>query len=150
MTHPAVERSGELWKSGFICAESVLLALAESQGIQSPLLPRIATGFGSGISRTGGQCGAVSGAILGIGLATGRDRPTENKDPMYDLVRQFLTQFQERFGSTNCRVLVGCDLGTPAGQAYYKENHLVERCLQYTQGATEIALAVLAERAKAG
>jgi hypothetical protein len=53
------QRSPELFRSGFFCAESVLLAIAESQGIQSDLIPRIATGFYSGISRTDGMCGAV-------------------------------------------------------------------------------------------
>ena len=77
MSEQAPQRSLELFQSGFFCAESVLLAIAESQGIQSDLIPRIATGFCSGISRTGGMCGAVSGAIMGIGLVAGRNSPAE-------------------------------------------------------------------------
>ena len=45
MSEQAPQRSLELFRSGFFCAESVLLAIAESQGIQSDLIPRIATGF---------------------------------------------------------------------------------------------------------
>jgi hypothetical protein len=56
MNEQASQRSVELFRSGFFCAESVLLAIAESQGIESDLIPRIATGFCSGISRTGGAC----------------------------------------------------------------------------------------------
>jgi hypothetical protein len=45
MSQQAPQRSRELFRSGFFCAESVRLAIAESQGIQSDLIPRIATGL---------------------------------------------------------------------------------------------------------
>ena len=53
MIEQASKRSLELFKSGYFCAESVLLAIAENQGIQSDLIPRIASGFCGGISHTG-------------------------------------------------------------------------------------------------
>jgi C_GCAxxG_C_C family probable redox protein len=64
MSEQASQRSIELFTSGYFCAESVLMAIAESQGIQSDLIPKIATGFCSGIARTGSICGAVCGAIM--------------------------------------------------------------------------------------
>ena len=42
--------------SGLYCAESTLISLAEAQGIESDLLPGIATGFCSGMARTCGTC----------------------------------------------------------------------------------------------
>jgi len=78
MSEQATQRSLDLFRAGFFCAESVLLAIAERRGIQSDLIPRIATGFCSGISRTGGLCGAVSGAIMGINLVAGRNSPSES------------------------------------------------------------------------
>ncbi len=84
MNEQAPQRSLELFRSGFFCAESVLLAIAESQGIQSDLIPRIATGFCSGVSRTSGMCGAVSGAIMGINLVAGRNSPAESLEASYD------------------------------------------------------------------
>ena len=39
MSERAPQRSVELFKSGFFCAESVLLAIAESQGIRSDFIP---------------------------------------------------------------------------------------------------------------
>ena len=77
MCEQAPQRSLELFRSGYFCAESVLQAIAENQDIQSDLIPKIATGFCSGISRTGGMCGAVSGGIMGIGLVAGRNSPAE-------------------------------------------------------------------------
>jgi C_GCAxxG_C_C family probable redox protein len=113
MSEQAPQRSLELFKSGFFCAESVLLAIAESQGIQSDLIPRIATGFCSGISRTGGMCGAVSGGIMGIGLVVGRDSPAESLEPAYALTQKLISRFEGQYGSVNCRQLIGCDLSTP-------------------------------------
>jgi len=124
----------------------VLSAVAESQEIQSDLIPRIATGFCSGIARTGGQCGAVSGAILSINLATGRRSAGETVDRNYALVRELMKRFEERFGSTNCQALLGCALGTDEGQKTFKANHLIERCLDYTEGATQIALSLIEEQ----
>ena len=145
MSEQAPQRSVELFKSGFFCAESVLQAIAESQGVRSDLIPRIATGFCSGISRSGGMCGALSGAIMGINLVTGRNSPTESFEVNYALVQKLIVRFENQFGSVNCRQLLGCDLATEAGQRYFMENHLMESCLQYAEGATSIALALIAE-----
>jgi C_GCAxxG_C_C family probable redox protein len=145
MSEQAPQRSRELFRSGFFCAESVLQAIAESQGIHSDLIPRIATGFCSGISRTGGMCGAVSGAIMGIDLVAGRNSPAESLEVNYTLIQKMISQFEKQYGAINCRQLLGCDLATEAGQRYFMENHLMESCLQYTEGATSLALALIAE-----
>jgi C_GCAxxG_C_C family probable redox protein len=123
----------------------VLLAIAESQGIQSDLIPRIATGFCSGISRTGGMCGAVSGAIMGINLVAGRNSPDESIEPSYTLTQKLINRLEGQYGSGNCRQLIGCDLATEAGQRYFMENHLMERYLQCAADATSMAVSLIAE-----
>lgn len=145
MSEQASQRSLDLFKSGYFCAESVLLAIAENQGIQSDLIPKIATGFCSGISRTGGMCGAVSGAIMGINLVAGRSSPSESIEPSYTLTQKLISQFERQYGSVNCRQLIGCDLATEAGQQYFMENHLMERCFQYAEDATRMAISLIAE-----
>jgi C_GCAxxG_C_C family probable redox protein len=145
MSEQAPRRSQELFEAGFFCAESVLLAIAESQGVQSNLIPRIATGFCSGISRTGGMCGAISGAIMGINLVAGRNSPDESIEFSYALTQKLICRFESRYGSINCRQLIGCDLATKAGQRYFMENHLMERCLQCAADATSMAISLIAE-----
>jgi C_GCAxxG_C_C family probable redox protein len=71
-TSQVAQRSEELFRQGFCCAESVLQAVAEWRGAKSDLIPKIATGLCGGIARTGGICGAVSGGVLAINMATGR------------------------------------------------------------------------------
>jgi C_GCAxxG_C_C family probable redox protein len=146
MSEQASQRSIELFQSGFFCAESVLLAIAESQGIQSDLIPRIATGFCSGISRTGGMCGAVSGAIMGINLIVGRSSPAESIELSYTLTQKLISRFEKQHGSANCCQLIGCDLATEAGQRYFMDNNLMARCHQYAGDATRLAITLIAEQ----
>ena len=145
MSEEAPQRSLELFRSGFFCAESVLLAIAESQGIHSDIIPRIATGFCSGVSRTGGICGAVSGAIMGINLVAGRNSPGESLEISYDLTQKLISRFESQYGSINCRQLIGCDLATDAGQRNFTENNLMESCLQYAEGATRMAISLITD-----
>lgn len=150
MNEQAGQHSRELFSSGFYCAESVLMAIAESRNIRSDLIPCIATGFCSGMARTGGHCGAVSGAIMAISLFTGRRFPTESVDGNYVLVRELINRFEEQFGATNCRMLLGCDLDTAEGQQTFRDNLLIERCYDYAEGATRIAVSLLEERDSKG
>jgi C_GCAxxG_C_C family probable redox protein len=140
MIEYTAQRARELFTTtGFYCAESVLIALAEQQGIQSEIIPKIATGFCSGMARTCGQCGAVSGAVMGIGLARGRSTPQQPIDPTYIAVHSFLNQFQAQFGSLNCQELTGCDLGTPDGQAAFRAGNVIVRCNEYVEQAARLA-----------
>src|SRR5512142_2073574 len=119
-------RSEALFRQGLFCAESVLMAIAEEHGIQSSLLPRIATGFCSGVARTGGMCGAVSGGVMAISLVHGRDDEKGTADAAYGCVRDFVTRFEAQFGSSNCFELIDCRLDTPEGQARFREKGLRE------------------------
>lgn len=136
------------FSSGLYCAESVLLALADAQGVESALLPRIATGFCSGMARTGGTCGALTGAMMGISLALGRSQPNETLQPAYEATQRLVREFEQAFGTRACRELLGCDLGTAEGQAHFRENRLGERCLAFTGAAAEMAARILAQEAK--
>lgn len=142
-----VRRSAEdSFTSGLFCAESVVLALADAQGIDSGLLPRIATAFCSGMGRMCGTCGALTGAMMGISLAVGRSSSADSVQPSYAATQQLIREFEAEFGSRDCHTLLGgCDLDTPQGQAMFKEQKLGQRCLQYTGKAAEIAARILVE-----
>jgi C_GCAxxG_C_C family probable redox protein len=140
------ESAEELFASGLFCAESVVLAVANAEGVDSELLPKVATAFCSGMSRTGGTCGALTGAIMGIGLVLGRSRATDSVQPSYAATQQLVRAFEGEFGSRDCKTLLGgCDLDTPEGQAMFKEQKLSQRCLKFTGKAAEIAATVIIE-----
>ncbi len=142
------QRSEELFQQGFCCAESVLKAIADSHGIKSELIPRIATGLCGGVGRTGDICGAVSGGVLAINLLTGRNCASQSPERAHRLVRTFLGQFEAKSGTTNCEQLIGCRLDTLEGQRFFKENKLREiKCQRFTKDAAGMASAVLEHEA---
>ncbi len=135
----------ESFTSGFYCAESVVLALAGAMGIESEILPKAATAFCSGMGRMCGTCGALSGAIMGIGLALGRSNAAGSVEPAYTAARRLIREFEQEFGARDCHVLLGCDLNTPEGQAMFEEKKLGERCTRFTGRAAGIAARIIEE-----
>ncbi|MEW5728275.1 MAG: C-GCAxxG-C-C family protein [Pseudomonadota bacterium] len=125
--------------SGMFCAESVVAALAPRLGVPAEVVVPAATGFCSGVARTGGMCGAVSGAIMAIGMAMGRTRPDEKVERGYGPVQDLMARFAAEFGSTNCAELLGCHLGTPEGMQTFRDAKLGTRCRAYTRRAAELA-----------
>lgn len=136
-------QAGDFFDSGFYCAESVLLALARHMGMDSPLIPGIATGFCSGLSRTWGTCGAYSGGVLALNLALGRSDPRESVTANYDAIQRFTDEFRATCGGGHCSELLGCDLQTQEGRQVYRENHLHAQCREYVVIATRLAREIL-------
>lgn len=118
------------------------MAVAEALDIQSDLIPKIATGFCSGIARSGGQCGALSGAIMGLGLMSGRVEKGSDEERNYAQVRELITQFEDKFGALTCRVLTDCDLDSPEGQAKFAQSNQIANCLDYAAEAARLALKI--------
>lgn len=117
--------------------------MAESKNVQSELIPKIATGFCGGIARTSETCGAVSGAVMAISIFYGRNVPDEPIDKSYVPVRKLIETFENKFGSTNCRELTGCELGTDEGRKRYLAMNIIERCRGYTEEATRMAMSII-------
>jgi C_GCAxxG_C_C family probable redox protein len=141
-------RAGELFKSGYFCAESVLMAVAEHRGIESAVIPRIATGFCGGMSRTSGLCGALTGGVMALSLLFGRDRPDDSRDTNYALVVRYKRAFEERFGSTMCSDLLGCDLATEEGSRIFEEKKLIDKvCAKVTEEAAGLVMEIVEKEA---
>jgi C_GCAxxG_C_C family probable redox protein len=141
----AVGRSAEEGLgSGLYCAESVAVALARAQGIETEIVARMATAFCSGMSRTCGTCGALTGAVMGLSLALGRSNPRESVQRSHAATQRLVRDFESEFGARSCDALLGCDLGTPQGQAMFRDKRLHERCARYTTRAAEMAASLIA------
>lgn len=120
--------------------------MAESKNIHSELIPKIATGFCSGMARTCNICGALSGAVMAISLFYGRSTPDEKVDTNYAMIQKLIDKFENEFGSTNCRQLLGCDLRTPEGQNQFKEDNLIKQCKIYTEKVTNMVMSIIEEK----
>ncbi len=136
MTTP-YQKGKKTFESGLYCAESVLTVIAEEEGIKSDIIPNIATGLCSGMSRTCGTCGALSGGILALGLVFGRKSSEDSVEFAYEAVQELKLKFKKEFGSENCQELLKCDLGTEEGQKIFSEKALVTKCAVFTGKACE-------------
>ncbi|MEN6317604.1 MAG: C-GCAxxG-C-C family protein [Syntrophaceae bacterium] len=122
-----------------------MLSVAESKNIQSELIPKIATGFCGGVARTCGMCGAVNGAVMAINIFCGRSTPDVPYEISYAPVQKFIKSFTDKYGSTNCKELIGVDLGTEEGRKKFLTNNLRKQCKNYTEEATRMAMSIIEE-----
>jgi C_GCAxxG_C_C family probable redox protein len=143
MLEEVCKKSGELFASGYCCSESVLMAVAEDKGIQSDLIPKIATGFCGGIAHTRNICGAVSGAIIALGMMLGRDKPEDPREELNAAIHKLLGEFEGKYGSSNCFELLDCDLETQEGMDKYLNNNLWDKCKEFTEEATRMTMTLL-------
>ncbi|MDH5782528.1 MAG: C-GCAxxG-C-C family protein [Candidatus Bathyarchaeota archaeon] len=147
----AKEKVVELAKSyaakGFLCSESVLLAICDWLGVKNELIPKIATGFGAGIGGCGSVCGAINGGIMALGLQFGRNDVKERAANPYWFGRELLERFENEFGHIICLELTGCDFSTEAGRKKYAAQKLWEtKCRQYIESSTAIVFDIISEK----
>lgn len=127
----------------FNCCESVLLTLSEYLGLESEMIPRIATGVGAGFSLNGLTCGSISGAVMAIGLKYGRSRNEDNPAATWKKVDNFIKDFTDRWGAVTCRELTGLDVKTVEGMNEYLKNVHDYACTERVKYAVEKAIELL-------
>jgi C_GCAxxG_C_C family probable redox protein len=129
------------------CAQSVLFAFCDEFGFDRDVALKMACGFGAGMSRKQEVCGAVSGAMIVIGLKYGRGEAQgrEATERTYAKTRELMERFREKHGTIICReLLVDCDLSTPEGLKQFEERKLLtERCAPLVRDAVGILEAIL-------
>jgi len=134
------------FKEGFSCSQALLSTYASQLGLDREKALRLATAFGGGMARMGETCGAVTGALMLIGLKYGRVRADdqEAKERTYGLVTEFVKRFKARNGSIVCKELLGYDLSTPEGRRLIEEKGLIPTlCPKFVKDAAEIIEEIL-------
>jgi C_GCAxxG_C_C family probable redox protein len=107
-----IAQAKDAFGAGYNCAQSVAIAYSPEYGVPSATMARIATAFGGGVSRSDSICGAVSGALMILGLHLGTDNQPDStaKAKTYTLGEEFVAEFNRRYGSAQCTDLVGYNL----------------------------------------
>jgi C_GCAxxG_C_C family probable redox protein len=142
MSTPA-EIAATVFSQKFNCSQSVFSAFAGQLGLDRQTALKLASPFGGGVARRGEVCGAVSGALLALGLARGADEPA-GKEEIYRLSQEFMRLFEEKHTSVLCRDLIACDISTPAAYQAAAERRVFKTiCPQLVQDAVEIAQKLL-------
>jgi C_GCAxxG_C_C family probable redox protein len=143
------EEAVSCFNKGFSCSQAVLSTYSEQYGMDKADAFKVACAFGGGMSRMAGPCGAVTGALMVIGLKYGKYQEGDEKakEKTYALTNEFSRRFIARNGSINCKELLGCDIGTPEGMKYGKEHNLTATlCPKFVRDAAEIVEEMLKEQ----
>jgi C_GCAxxG_C_C family probable redox protein len=134
------------FQSGITCSSAVFSAFSHELRLDEKTAKKIGCGFGAGVSRTGNICGAVSGAIMVIGLKYGKaeqgdDAATEKTRA---LTRQFIQEFTKKNSSVNCTELLGHNLKNQNEyDAAANANLFRTMCPEYVRDAADILERIL-------
>lgn len=122
------EKALTLFNSGFNCSQAVLSAYSDSLNLDNNIALSVTCGFGAGMGRLQGTCGAVTGAYMVFGVYCSnkfRDNG-ERKEKSYLMIQDFNQRFLEIHKTTECRLLLNCDLRTEEGQKQVHIDNLIE------------------------
>ena len=118
-------RAAERFTAGYNCAQSVFCAWAPEFGVDEETAIKTAAAFGGGIARTGNVCGALTGALMALGMKRSpAEASPEIKAANYARAQALMAAFSARCGAATCRDLTGCDLATKEGSALFASKNL--------------------------
>ncbi len=135
------DKAVELFEKGYNCSQSTAAVFAADAGADEQVVCRIASGFGGGIARGGDICGAVTGAIMALGLKYFQTNDVQkSKMEVYKIVNEFKKRFTRQHKSIICRELLGVNIGTPEGAAKFAADDLHHKvCCGVVRDAIQIA-----------
>ena len=132
----------------FNCAQAVFTSFALEFGIDEKTALKIATGFGGG-ARKGEMCGAVSGALMALGLKYGHchGENLDEKHQAYQITEIFMNRFIALNGTVVCRELLGYDISKKEDKTKIKELDLFKKvCPKMIRCAAQIAEQIIQEQ----
>jgi C_GCAxxG_C_C family probable redox protein len=141
MTSKRVASAVGYFSDSYNCSQSVLLSYARDLGLTAAQASRLAAPFGGGMGRRGEVCGAVSGALMVLGLSKGNSDPQNKaaKEVTYRMAAEIHRSFEARHGTILCRQLLNKDISTLEGLNAAKEEGLfINRCPLFVQDAIVI------------
>lgn len=139
------ERAEQNFRTGYNCTQALVLAFSDDMNADRETLMKAAHPFGGGMGRLRLTCGAVSGAVMCLGVFF----PEKKKSELYALVQEFCRRFEEKNGSVICgTLLTGAGIKTdksPGAEARTEEYYKKRPCPLLIRDAAEILEAILRE-----
>ena len=137
MTDP-IQTAQDRFAKGFNCSQAVFSAYAHEMGLTEETALKIASPFGGGGAHQGNVCGAVTGALMVLGMQSG-NATLENKDRTYQIAEEFVRRFKESNGTILCRELIGHDISKPDELQNAREQGVFRSiCPGLVKSATEL------------
>ena len=112
MVKDHVSEALELFGSGYNCSQSVLASFSEELGFTRETALKIACPFGGGFGGQHRTCGALTGAVMALGLKYDTSKITnlEAKNLLREKTRALFETFEKAHGTSICNDLVGFDM----------------------------------------
>ncbi|MBK8808276.1 MAG: C_GCAxxG_C_C family protein [Bacteroidales bacterium] len=136
------EKAIEYFRNSFNCSQSVLTPFALNYSLSEDTSLKIACAFGAGMGRQQLTCGAVTGALMVLGLEYGKalNDVDSKKTETYSKTVEFIKKFEEQHKTINCRELLnGLDMNNPSDyQEIIKQDMFKTRCEKYVLSAVQI------------
>ena len=141
----SIKTAQDRFAQGFNCSQAVFSAYASELGLQDETALKLASPFGGGVARQGDVCGAVTGALMVLGLARG-NASLDAKDETYKIAEAFIKRFEELHGAILCRELLGYDLSQPDElQSARDKGVFTSACPVFVKDAVELVAEFLDE-----
>jgi len=128
------------FRDGINCTQAILAAWGSRHGLDRDTAMKLGGAFGSGMNM-GETCGAVTGALMVIGLRHAKVSKAGflSRDRTERETLELIERFKARNGTVSCKELLGCDLGTPQGRAAARRDRSFKtRCPKFVRDAAEI------------
>ncbi|MDK2866671.1 MAG: hypothetical protein PWP51_1951 [Clostridiales bacterium] len=120
-----------LREKGFSCSQAVFATFSEDLSIDQKAALRIAACFGGGM-RMGEVCGALTGALMAIGMYNGYDQEDspEEKQRVGEMTTNFISEFKVLQKAVRCQdILDGYNSSIPEERAIIEAKGLIaEKC----------------------
>jgi C_GCAxxG_C_C family probable redox protein len=116
------------------CSQAIFTAYGEhlSLGkVDYDTCMKIASAFSGGIAGTGNVCGALSGALMAIGLKYGGANATKADE----VARKFLDEFKSLHGTILCREFIDHDLFTDEDVKHAFQTGAFNNCDKFVEDA---------------
>ncbi|MBQ6886576.1 MAG: C_GCAxxG_C_C family protein [Lachnospiraceae bacterium] len=141
------DKAEKYFCNNFNCSQAVFTTFATELGLDEEIALKIATQFGGG-ARKGEMCGAVSGALMVLGLKYGHCHAEDNEEKQraYRIAEDFMNRFTAEKGTVVCRELLGYDVSKEEDMVKIKELNLFKTtCPEMIRCATKIVEQMLSE-----
>ncbi len=135
------EKALQIFRSGYNCAQSVLVAFQEDKASETESAMALAAGFGGGMGRLQLTCGALTGAFMAIGQHCKNHYETNEliKENSRRLIQSVHSKFINIHKVSDCKSLLGVDLNEEEGRKRMKEENLHEKvCEQCVLNAVSL------------
>jgi len=138
-----IAKAVEYHQAKFNCSQSVFTVFGTDFGLSEEDCLKVSCAFGGGMGRCQYVCGAVTGALMALGLKYGKGAgdPEEKKLITYAKTREFFDKFTGLHGSLNCRELLhGLDLNDPDDYAKVREMDLFNTLCEKSYIANAVSI----------